>query len=269
MGVFENLTQFLAGPNILAKIVRVLFIIMVFSIIKKVVNKIFDKNIENRIITEKHKYKTRTVMSLIKSALNILIYFLATTFILNAFNINTSSIIAVAGVGGMAIAFASKSLIEDIISGAIILFEDQFNIGDLVTIGDITATVKSVGIRITTLEDIDGREIIIPNGEIHKVINYSINNMRAFVTVYISDNKPYKLVEEALQIACNNVYEENNLTEIPKILGIDKLDVEGYQVAIAVKVSNGIQWEIQRKLRKEIVNELQKADISFSRLLKG
>src|SRR5699024_9629491 len=105
-------------------------------------------------------------------------------------------------------------------------------------------------------------------GEINKVVNYSINDMRAAVTVYISDNKPYEVVESAIEKACETVYTQNDYITKPEILGIENLDVEGYQVLIASKVPNGKQWEIQRAIRREIVRELQNANISFARLLK-
>lgn len=264
----EEIQNFINGPSLVSKLIRVLIIFVVFMIIKQVIQKIFDTKIEAKLENAKNSEKKKTVMSLLKSIINFILYFIAITYILNVFNINTSSIIAVAGVGGMAIAFASKSLIEDVISGAIIISENQFNIGDLVSIKDTIATVKNVGLRVTKLEDIDGREIIIPNGEINKVINYSINDMRAAVTVYISDNKPYELVENALEKACETVYSQNDNITKPEILGIEDLDVMGYQVLISAKVLNGKQWEIQRKLRREIVRELQSANISFARLQK-
>lgn len=264
----DEIQGFINGQNLLSKLIKVLIILVVFVLIKRIIQNVFDTRIESKLENGKNNEKKKTVFSLVKSIINFVLYFIAITYILNVFNINTSSIIAVAGVGGMAIAFASKSLIEDVISGAIIITENQFNIGDLVTIKDTTATVKNVGLRVTKLEDIDGREIIIPNGEINKVINYSINDMRAAVTVYISDNKPYEYVEKALQKACETVYSQNNNITKPEIWGIEELDCMGYQVLIAAKVPNGKQWEIQRKIRREIVRELQNANISFARLLK-
>lgn len=264
----DEILNFFNGPSIFSKLLKVFLIILIFTIIKQVIQKIFESKIEDKVENAKNRDKKKTVLSIIKSAINVVLYFIAITFILNVFNVNTTSILAVAGVGGMAIAFASQSIIEDVISGAIIITENQFNIGDLVTINDITATVKNVGLRVTNLEDIDGREIIIPNGEINKVVNYSINDMRAAVTVYISDNKPYEEVESAIERACETVYTQNDYITKPEILGIENLDVEGYQVLIASKVPNGKQWEIQRAIRREIVRELQNANISFARLLK-
>jgi len=264
----DEILDFINGPSIVSKLLKVLIILLIFTVIRQLIQRIFDTRIESKIENAKNRDKKKTVMSLVKSVINVVLYFIAITFILNVFNINTTSIVAVAGVGGMALAFASQSIIEDVISGAIIITENQFNIGDLVTVNDITATVKNVGLRVTKLEDIDGREIIIPNGEISKVVNYSINDMRAAVTVYISDNKPYEEVEMALQKACETVYFENDYINKPEILGIENLDVEGYQVLIAAKVPNGKQWEIQRMIRREIIRELQKADISFARLFK-
>ena len=265
----QDIMDYVNKAELLTKLLRVALVIFVFMIIKYIVNKILNSQIHNKIINEKYEYKSKTVFSLVKNLVNIVLYFLAITFILNIFSVNTSSIVALAGVGGMALAFASQSLIEDVISGAILIMENQNNIGDLLTIGDVTATVKSVGLRVTKLEDIDGREIIIPNGEINKVTNHSINRMRAAVTVYISDNTPFEMVEMALNEACEATYLNLNLLDKPVIIGVENLDVEGYQVLLSTMVEPGSQWNVERYLRKEIIKSLQKANISFARLFES
>lgn len=269
MYMANNILDLLKENTIVVRLVKVLFIIICFLIIRTIVNKIFSYRFSSLVKNEKYKYKTKTILSLFESFVNGIIYFLAITFILNVFNINTSSIIAVAGVGGIAIAFASKSLIEDILSGAIILLEDQYNIGDLVNINDITATISSVGLRTTKLVDIDGKEIIIPNGQIKNVVNFSINPMRAYITAYITDYRDFEIVENTLKKACQRAYEKYGLDNVPEIMGIESIDKFGYEVLIQTFVENGTQWNVQRQLRKEVVNALIEDNISFSSLKEG
>ena len=124
----DEILNFFYGPSIFSKLLKVFLIILIFTIIKQVIQKIFESKIEDKVENAKNRDKKKTVLSIIKSAINVVLYFIAITFILNVFNVNTTSILAVAGVGGMAIAFASQSIIEDVISGAIIITENQFNI---------------------------------------------------------------------------------------------------------------------------------------------
>ncbi|MFM1525599.1 MULTISPECIES: mechanosensitive ion channel family protein [Helcococcus] len=269
MYLLNNITQIYKENTVISSIVNIIIIILVFMTIKLVINRILDINIKHFVINQKYKYKTKTILSVLKNFINIVLYFMMITFILNVFNVDTTSILAVAGIGGMAIAFASKSIVQDVITGAFIVFENQFNIGDLVTIEGITGTVKYVGMRITKLEDIDGREIIIPNSKISIVINNSVNRMRASVSLYITDDKPFEIIEEAINKAAHTIFEQYNLLEEPKILGIDELDIYGYKIQIATKVQNGTQWDVQRALRKEIIKEFNELKISFSRIKVG
>ncbi|MFM1514801.1 mechanosensitive ion channel family protein [Helcococcus ovis] len=269
MYLLNNITQIYEENTIVSNIFKIIFIILIFLIIKMVVNKILDINAKHFVINQKYEYKAKTILSVLKNFINIVLYFLMITFIFDVFNVDTTSILAVAGIGGMAIAFASKSIVQDVITGAFIVFENQFNIGDLVTIEGLTGTVKYVGMRITKLEDIDGREIIIPNSKISIVINNSVNRMRASVSLYITDDKPFEIIEKAINKASNTIYKQFNLLERPKILGIDELDMYGYKIQIATKVQNGTQWDVQRALRKEIIKEFNEEKISFSRIRVG
>ncbi len=144
MYLLNNITQIYEENTIVSNIFKIIFIILIFLIIKMVVNKILDINAKHFVINQKYEYKAKTILSVLKNFINIVLYFLMITFIFDVFNVDTTSILAVAGIGGMAIAFASKSIVQDVITGAFIVFENQFNIGDLVTIEGLTGTVKYV-----------------------------------------------------------------------------------------------------------------------------
>lgn len=260
-----ELIQKIQEHVILYAILRVILVLIATYVVKSLVNRAFDLNIKNRIISDTYQSKTNTVFSILKNLTNIVIYFLSITFILNIFNINTTSILAVAGVGGMALAFAAKSIVEDVITGAFILVEDQFNIGDLIQINGITGTVFFMGIRLTKLRDIDGREIIIPNSKIGTVINYSINDMRASVIINISSKKNIDFILTSISKGIEKSKAKfSNYTVEPTIIGIDGFTDYSYKVLVAGHTKNGEQWEAQRVMRNHIILELQNENIDFS-----
>ena len=262
-----EIIQKIQEHTILYTILSVFLVLIVTFIVKYLVDKAFESNLKNKIINNTYQSKTSTVFSVLKNLTNIVIYFLSITFILNIFNINTTSILAVAGVGGMALAFAAKSVVEDVITGAFILVEDQFNIGDLVQINGITGTVIFMGIRLTKLKDVDGREIIIPNSKIGTVINYSINDMRASVTINISSKKNIDFVLASILKGIEKSKTKfNNYTVDPTIIGIDGFTDYSYKVLIVGQTKNGEQWEAQRVMRNQIISELQNDNIDFSRI---
>lgn len=211
--------------------------------------------------------KMKTVFNISYNFLTILTYFVAITTILNFFGVDTSSIIAVAGIGGVAIAFAAQSIVKDIIQGAFILAENQYNIGDLITVNGSTGTVYSMGVRITKLKDVQGSLYIIPNGSITTVINHSRYPMRAFVEVLITDNVSILDLKNMINDKMKNLASEKGyFTENPSVIGVDSFTDYGYKLLVAGYVENGKQWEAQRFMRENIIILLQENKISFSRI---
>ncbi len=252
---------------ILHKIISIAIIVFVTVIAIFLANLFFEKTIKKYIEKKNYSNKINTVSTVTKNFINVIIYFLSITAVLNVFNINTGSILAVAGIGGMAIAFAAQSIIKDVISGAFILIENQFNVGDYVTINSYGGTVEYIGLRLTKLRDIDGKEIIIPNGNISLVINHSINKSRVVVEVIITDNTKYEKVENLLNRACNQIFEKSdNFIAIPEVLGIQEFSNFGYKVLVQSHTKNGLHFVAQRELRREILNVLSENAVNISNL---
>lgn len=265
MNILNEINNKLEANLFLKNLITIIIIIIATIIIKKIINILFERKLKSKILGNRYEAKTKTIMSIFKNFINVLIYFVSITSILNVFNINTSSILAVAGVGGVAIAFASKSIVEDLITGGFILIENQFNIGDLVTINSITATVIFMGLRITKLQDIDGKEIIMPNSQIKTVINHSVNPMRAAININISSFKNIDFIKSVINEGIKNAQNKfEYFTQAPEILGIDDISDYSYKFLISGQTKNGQQWTAQRILREEILKKLIENKISFS-----
>src|SRR5262249_5012711 len=110
--------------------------------------------------------RLRTLQALLRSTVNYLLIFIAGMMIFDTLGINISAVLAGAGVAGMAIGFGAQRLVRDVITGFFILMEDQYSVGDLVTIGAVTGEVVDIGMRITRLRDATGRLVILANGDI-------------------------------------------------------------------------------------------------------
>jgi small conductance mechanosensitive channel len=133
--------------------------------------------------------RAQTLEILLRSAITYLVFFLACLMILQVFNVNTSAILASAGILGLAVGFGAQSLVKDIISGFFILFEDQFSVGDFIQIDAVTGTVEEIGLRTCKIRQWTGELSIIPNGGITKVTNYNRGPMLAQVTVVLPTKK--------------------------------------------------------------------------------
>jgi small-conductance mechanosensitive channel len=197
--------------------------------------------------------KIKTLSPLLKSILRYTIDFMATVAVLRIFNIPTESIIATAGIGGLAIGFGAQNLVKDVITGFFIIFEDQFSVGDYIEAAGISGIVEEMGLRVTKVRDFGGQLHILPNGEITKVTNHSRGNMRAMVDVRI----PYEVdIDKAMAVidrVCKELKQKReDITEGPSVLGVNELSDSGIYIRVWATTLPMQQWSLERQLRKEI-----------------
>lgn len=122
--------------------------------------------------------RAATIATLLKSFLRYTIYFVAIVIFLGLLGVNTGTLLAGAGLVGLAISFGAKNLIQDVLTGFFILFEDQFAVGDYITAAGVSGVVEEIGLRTTRLKDTGGQVHYIPNGRIFQVTNYSRSSLR-------------------------------------------------------------------------------------------
>jgi moderate conductance mechanosensitive channel len=235
--------------------------ILAFLIIKIgsfAIKKLFEKR--KAIKYALNSKKLDTMASLMTSILKYSIYIIAIVIILSDV-FEMKSILAAAGIGGVAIGFGAQSLIKDIISGFFIVMEDQFAVGDIITIDGMNGTVEDLELRVTRLRNFSGDLFIIPNGEIKKVTNHTRGNKGVIVDiplVYGTDiNKVFEIAGEVC-VKISNTYK--TIVEAPKVLGITELGKDTLNLRITAKTLQSEQGEVERAMRKLIAEELLTKD---------
>ena len=248
--------------SVLIKIILCVIVVIVASVLIGVFNRIIKKLIYSRKgFTER---KTKTLTTLCKSIIKYVIYFFAFCQILSIFGINVMSFIAVAGVGSIAIAFGAQSLVQDVIMGMFILIEDQFAVGDVITIDGYSGTVEGIGIRTTRIRSNDGNLFIIPNGHIKIVTNMSKGFNRAVVDISIAYEEDIDRVIEVMKDELKKVFEgkqvEGMLSE-PQVLGVVELGDSAVVIRVSADSAIGENWAIERELRRIIKIRFDKENI--------
>ncbi len=270
-GRLENLLgDFYSPAMILLKTVVVL--IVAFALVKigrVVIKKLFDKQKELKFkINDK---RIDTISTLTVSIFKYTIYISAMLIILSGI-LDLKAILAAAGVGGVALGFGAQSLVKDTISGFFILLEDQYAVGDTVTIEGLTGTVEHMELRVTRLKNYTGDLYIIPNGEIRKVINHTRDNKLVIVDIPIAYSSNMAKVTEIAKKICDEVKDEfDKFTEDPSILGITSLGEQNMNLRITARTLPNEQWEIERHIRLKIKEEFEKNGLEFfdrTRLIK-
>jgi moderate conductance mechanosensitive channel len=155
---------------------------------------------------------------------------------LQAVGVNIGPLLTSAGVAGVAIGLAAQNLVKDMLNGTMILVEDQFNVGDVITVAGLTGTVETMTLRKTTVRGGDGTLYVIPNSQITTVANQSVDFSNATINVSVDFSADPNKVVEILTTIANDVrnvpeYKDLFLAD-PQVLGVDS--VKGSQLIFPV-----------------------------------
>ena len=264
-GVLKTVSDFYnALPKPLMNLVEIVLIILVAAVVIKigsfVIRRIFERQRSVKNIDMK---KIDTMSSLLISIFKYAVYIMSGVIILTDV-FKMTSVLAAAGVGGIAIGFGAQSLIKDIISGMFIVMEDQYAVGDIVTIGDMNGTVEQLELRVTKLRNFNGDLCIIPNGEIKKVINHTRGNRAVIVDVPIAHSADIDKAFAVAEEVCSDVAKEfDAIVELPSVLGITELRDRNLNLRIFARTRPDAQGEVERRIRKLIKERFSKEEIPF------
>lgn len=249
------------------KVVRILLIIIGLVLAGQIGNRLIGGLLRpDRIPGTWDECRIRTMRGLVKSLLRYVLYFVGAIMILSELNVDTRSVLAGAGILGLAIGFGAQNLVRDVITGFFILFEDQLAVGDYVTIAGVTGTVEDMGLRVTKIREMTGELHIISNGEIKMVTNMARGAMGVLVEVSVSYQQDLDEVTRVIEAAAGRVAAEYReiVLEEPRVLGVSGFGEGGVTLQVFAKVKPMQQWAFGRKLRKAIKEALDAAGIPIS-----
>ena len=201
------------------------------------------------------------------SIASVTIFSVAAMLVLGELGVNLAPLLASAGIAGMALGFGAQNLVKDFIAGLFMLLEDQYGVGDVVDIGEVSGTVEAVGLRITTIRDGRGVLWYIRNGEIVRVGNRS----QGWAVVVVDVPVGFAGVEEATEVlrAAAAAWptipsSPTDLLEPPQVLGVEQITVDGAVIRTTAKTPSAAQWRVGRELRRRLTEALETAGITRS-----
>ena len=254
------------------KFVMIIVILVLVLLIIKFGNKLIDKIVEKQSemnskfsINEK---RANTLGTLLKSILKYSAYFIGILMAIGII-IGGQVPLAFASVGGVAIGLGAQSFVKDLINGIFILFEEQYSVGDYVTIDKYSGIVESIEIRTTTLREFSGAYHIIPNGLISVVSNHSKGNMQINVYVDIAYEESIDKAINVIKVACEKFTNEHeDVTKAPIVRGVTNLGASGMTIRVLGEAKPMTQWNVEAELRKVIKEALDEAgiEIPYSKL---
>jgi len=248
--------------------VAVIIIFIIAKILLIVLAKIIEKALMPLPKSKNYKAKltrANTMVPLLKNINRYVIYFIAAVMSLKEFGIDTTAILASAGVAGLAIGFGAQALVRDFISGAFIFFEGTISVGDVITVGDHSGTVEAINLRNIHLRKFSGELRVIPNGDVNNFGNFNKGFMRAIIEVGVAYEQDVEKSMKVLEEIAKKWAEENQdiVLESPSVQGILSLGTSDILLRIVIKVKPMTHWEAEREIKRRIKKQFDKDGIEI------
>ncbi len=249
----------------LSKALTLFFTCILFFLLRKIGTRLIVKAFEN--YNKKSAYSENRIITLQKLCSNVFQYTLLFFFLyslLTIIGIPVGSLLAGAGIAGVAIGLGAQGFINDIITGFVIIMEKQMEVGDHVKIDAIEGNVLSVGLRTTTIKSADGTLHFIPNRSILIISNFSRSNMRVLIDVRVNAGEDTQAVTKILEkVHYQLVPRYDSIKSGPDILGLVDLGNGNFAIRVIMYTLNGSQYEIQRDFLAAYITALTEANITI------
>jgi small-conductance mechanosensitive channel len=251
-------------------IVIVVIAVAVYLICRPIIRSIIKRMVSHRMAGEEEaeiQQRIDTLSSILVKIAGILILIIAVITILPEFGVDILTLVTAIGVGGLAIAFAAQNLIRDFIAGFFILLEDQYGIGDVVSIAGIAGVVEDITLRRTVLRDLDANVHSVPNGNVQLSTNMTKKYSRVNLNVSVGYGENLKHVIDIINKICREMAEDpqwkDDFITTPSVLRVDKLGDSGIDIKILGDTKPAKQWAIMGELRLRLKDTFDKEGIEI------
>jgi len=220
---------------------------------------------EAALVDERRSQRVQALGAILRSAASVTIFAIAGFIILGDLGVNLAPLLASAGVVGVAIGFGAQSLVKDYLSGIFMLVEDQYGVGDVITVGDATGTVENVTLRVTRMRDVNGIVWHIRNGTIDTVGNESQGWARAVIDFPVPFEADLATIRGVLARTGEQMWNDpawrSVMLEAPEVWGAQEITSDEVTMRIVVKTAPLRQWEVEREMRAQVKRALEEAEL--------
>ena len=200
--------------------------------------------------------RTETLVRVFMGIARVIIILLVILMILSELTVPIGPILAGFGIAGLGIGFGAQWLIKDLIAGIFVLMENQYRVGDVVKVADVTGLVEDINMRKTVLRDLDGIVHHVPNGEIRVASNYARHFSRVNLNISVAYDTDLDSAINIINRVCQEMTEEEQwkklFKSVPQVLRVDNLGDSGIDIKIVGDVQPLQQWNIMGQLRLRI-----------------
>lgn len=230
----ERIIASIQSSQIIEKLIYIVIAVILFFIarhlVRALINRIFDEKRRTDLAEKKRMVTLRkTTIGFMDVTLLVVLVLVSLSFF-----VDVGALLAVAGVGTIAIGFGTQTFVEDVVSGFVIIFEDQFAVGDYVSVDNHYGAIEKIGVRTTHIRERYGELFIIHNGKIDRLTNYSRGPLKGQVVVGVAYEENLEHVIQVLEQVNQEVYDENAdlFQTVPEVFGVTDLDASSVNISI-------------------------------------
>ena len=254
--------------TLIEKSLSILFVIFLFFIIQRIGKYLIDRTYAN--YSKKQHFsesRLKTLHTLIINAFQYTLFFFFIYSLLTIVGVPVGSLLAGAGIAGVAIGLGAQGFMNDLITGFFIILEQQMDVGDYIRLLalNIEGTVTSVGLRTTQIKAVDGTVHFIPNRNITTISNLSRANMQVLIDVRINPEEGYEKICEVIT-EVNETLKEKYIESIqtgPDIFGMVDLGNGNFAVRTTMYVLNGKQFAVKEEFLAQYIKALTEAGFTI------
>ena len=266
---FDNLSIWLD-----AHLINIGLILFVTWLIRKIGPPFIMRVIKGTVRTDLYptevdrKKRMQTLQSLVAAVFKVGTWMLAFLLIISELKPSyAATLFTSAGIVGFGLAFGAQSLIKDFVNGMFIIFENQYRVGDIVTINNVSGKVEGITMRTTIIRDLNGYVYHIPNGSITLTTNQTMDYGRIYEDIKVKPDTDIVLLEKTINLAGEKVADmakfEHKISEPPAFERVSSIGSEGITVKVLGKVSLSEQKQIKSEFLKQLKKEFDKAKIKM------
>lgn len=262
--IFDYITTTWGWPDALVEVLLVALTVVFWLLVAFLTNR-FSKTIIYKLLrVNKRGAKALTIAKLLRSLVRYVVWFIVLMMILSSLGVDLTPFIASAGVVGLAVGFGAQELVRDFISGFFIIFDGQFEVGEIVEVKGFKGTVLTIGLRTTVIENWKGERLIINNGKIDNLTNFSRSNSIAIVDFGVAYDTDLLRLAELMPALMDQIKDSYPvITEQPSFLGVVELAASSINLRIIAKTEPMKHFQVERDIRRDVVVYLNQNDIEI------
>ncbi|MDU4284432.1 MAG: mechanosensitive ion channel family protein [Streptococcus sp.] len=253
---------------LISKGIKLLILLIIFLLSKKIINFLFKHTIGRSLSwTIQTSARKKTIERLLHNCMNYILYFFLVYWLLSILGVPVSSLLAGAGLAGVALGLGAQGFLSDVVNGFFILLENQFEVGDSVEVEAITGLVSTVGIRTTQIRGFDGTLHFIPNRNIKIVSNKSRGDMRAQIDIPVYTSTDINKVTSIIQqVNKDNIENYPEIIGTPNIIGLTSKPSGQLVFRVDIFTKNGQQVHIYADFLKLYQEAIFKEKVELPRI---